>query len=68
MRRCREQGITEITGSYIPTAKNGIVEGFYRSLGFESVGSEGNAARWRFAIPQEYINKTNAMEVIHEQG
>ena len=67
VRQCRERGITEIKGRYIPTAKNKIVEGFYRSIGFESAGSEGNAALWRFAIPQEYKNKTDAMEVIHEQ-
>ena len=32
---CKQEGITQIIGEYIPTAKNGIVKDHYKNLGFK---------------------------------
>jgi hypothetical protein len=37
----------------VPTAKNGITEGFYRSLGFEPVPSDGEGAIFRLPLPAQ---------------
>ena len=41
LERARELGYRRIVGEYIPTAKNGLVEGLYETLGFRLVESSG---------------------------
>jgi FkbH-like protein len=52
----RRLGCTELRGTYVPTAKNGLVRDLYPRLGFESVAADGEttdtteATQWRLAI------------------
>jgi FkbH-like protein len=45
----RERGVTEITASYLPTAKNAQVREFYDQLGF-SLESDGTARHYKAAL------------------
>jgi FkbH-like protein len=42
----REKGLAKVTGSYIPTAKNGMVKEFYARFGFFVVAEENSTTRW----------------------
>jgi len=42
----REKGLAKVTGSYIPTAKNGMVKEFYARFGFGVVAEENGSTRW----------------------
>lgn len=45
--RCKEKGISQIRGTYIPTAKNAIVKDFYETLGFRlTKTNENNSTEW----------------------
>lgn len=44
VEHARRLGCREVEGEYLPTAKNGMVKGFYRDLGFNPAGGEGS--RW----------------------
>ncbi len=59
----RRRGCARITGSYYKTAKNGIVADFYGSLGFVKTAQDGEDSRWEYAIPDDYQNKNQAIEV-----
>jgi predicted enzyme involved in methoxymalonyl-ACP biosynthesis len=37
-------------GEYAPTKKNGLAANLYKDLGFEQIGEELGAARWRLPI------------------
>jgi len=45
----QEMGGHMITGEYIPTAKNGMVSGFYESHGFQRMDAEGSFWQWNFS-------------------
>lgn len=50
----REKGLAKITGTYIPTAKNGMVKDFYSRFGFSQVSEENGATHWsRTADPYQ---------------
>lgn len=49
---CRERAISEIRGYYRPTAKNGMVKDFYRSMGFKLVSDEGGNTAWSLAAAE----------------
>lgn len=57
---CKERGIARITGRYIPSGKNAMVENLYRDLGFE-VTEEGV---WCYNIPQEYEKKNKLIKIV----
>jgi FkbH-like protein len=47
----RQAGAEAITGRHIPTAKNAMVAGHYRKLGFKPAGDDaGGATRWRLRL------------------
>jgi len=49
--RARERGITELVGTYLPTAKNGMVRDFYGAMGFERVSlDEAGKSVWRLPL------------------
>lgn len=58
------RGIKTIYGYYYPTAKNGMVKGFYGLQGFHkfSEDAEGNTV-WKFEIPDSYERKQNVIAV-----
>jgi predicted enzyme involved in methoxymalonyl-ACP biosynthesis len=54
-QRARDGGCSELRGTYVPSAKNGVVRELYRTLGFEAAGSEaaGGTTTWRRPIDDE---------------
>ncbi len=42
----RRDGFRRISGSYVPTAKNRMVEHHYAGLGFQPAGTEGSKTLW----------------------
>jgi len=54
VEECQQRGIGSITGVYIPTAKNGMVEGHYPSLGFEPVAGDEGCTRWMYQVTPDY--------------
>jgi FkbH-like protein len=46
----RRRGLDGIEGEYIPTAKNAPAADFFTRHGFEQVGHDGNAKRWRLSL------------------
>lgn len=57
VRKAKSQGITEITGNYYPTAKNGMVRELFAEFGFDKIreDNEGNT-KWRL-FTEGYQNK-----------
>ncbi|MFL5740263.1 MAG: HAD-IIIC family phosphatase, partial [Flavisolibacter sp.] len=50
----REQGLKNVVGEYIPTAKNGIVQDHYKNLGFEA-----KDGKWMLEISSYQVRPTN---------
>jgi FkbH-like protein len=47
----KERGVQRLIGTYIPTAKNGMVADHYKKLGFEEIGtSTENRTRWELTV------------------
>jgi len=45
--RARQEGLELVTGEYIPTAKNGLVKGFFEQFGFRKIDElDGGHTRW----------------------
>ncbi len=42
-----DRGLSHVTGSYLPTRKNGQVEGFYEKQGFRKAGEDGDGVVWQ---------------------
>lgn len=61
--RCKQLGIEEMQGVYIPTAKNKMVEKFYGTLGFKMIQEDehGNTM-WSYLIQAVYTNKNEVIE------
>lgn len=54
-RDLHKAGATQITGEYIPTAKNGIAANFYDSRGFSSVDAGGERTLWELDISKKCV-------------
>ncbi|SHL50061.1 HAD-superfamily phosphatase, subfamily IIIC/FkbH-like domain-containing protein [Bradyrhizobium lablabi] len=50
VEQARMRGMTEITGRYIPTAKNGLVRDHFERLGFVQTGSKDGETNWQLTI------------------
>jgi FkbH-like protein len=48
--RARAAGAEELRGTYIPTAKNGIVRDHYSSLGFSKLSEENGSTHWTLRL------------------
>ena len=45
------RGAKRVTGHYLPTKKNDMVKGFFKSFGFEKIADgEGGASQWALAV------------------
>lgn len=64
VKKCQNRGVQRIRGYYFPTAKNHMVKEFYAIQGFEKIREDvdGNT-EWIFEIPEEYVKKTDVIEV-----
>jgi FkbH-like protein len=52
LRHAADTGATAVTGSYRPTARNGIVADFYPRHGFAAAGTEDGTDRWRHDLAE----------------
>ena len=59
----RAEGASEIVASYVPTAKNGMASGHYGALGFEEVGRDGDAVRFRYRIGREGADRSTHIQL-----
>jgi FkbH-like protein len=64
--RAREAGCRRVIGIYRPGAKNGMVEGHYRALGFQPVAGGDDGQWWEIAVA-DYVD-TDVPIAIHESG
>ena len=60
---------SEIRGTYIPTAKNGMVQDLYANFGFEQIGpgeepAEGETA-WRYDLDAKGSVENRHIEITH---
>ncbi|HKW77340.1 MAG TPA: HAD-IIIC family phosphatase [Terriglobales bacterium] len=64
---CREHGVSEIRGYYIPTERNGLVAEHYAALGFEAAGGNGQTTEWKMAVTDGYAPRNRHIkEFVHE--
>lgn len=64
IEEARRRGLNALRGTYIPTARNGLVSGLYEDLGFRSDGGEDGTTRWTLDVP----TKTPRNETIKERA
>jgi FkbH-like protein len=57
----RDLGLTSVTGEFIPTAKNGMVQDFFAQFGFEKVSEQDGRSVWR-AVTAAYQPTTVFIE------
>jgi FkbH-like protein len=50
LKLSQEMGLKKIVGTYIPTAKNKLVSGLYKRLGFKNVKTEDSISHWNLVI------------------
>jgi len=60
-------GAKRVTGHYLPTAKNDMVKGFFKSFGFEKVAEgDGGASKWALAVDDYRVRETFMTPVVNE--
>lgn len=67
--KARQAGVTTLRGYYYRTAKNNMVQDFYRDFGFTLVSSDGGNTIWELPIAG-YENKNTVIKVneVEENG
>jgi FkbH-like protein len=61
------QGAKRVTGHYLPTKKNDMVKGFFKSFGFEKIAEgEGGASQWALAVDAYQPRETFMTPVVNE--
>ena len=60
-------GAKRVVGHYLPTKKNDMVKGFFKSFGFEKVADgEGGASQWALAVDAYQPRETFMTPVVNE--
>ncbi len=60
-------GAKRVVGHYLPTAKNDMVKGFFKSFGFEKVADgDGGASQWALAVDAYRPRQTFMTPVVNE--
>jgi FkbH-like protein len=60
-------GAKRVVGHYLPTKKNDMVRGFFKSFGFEKVAEgEGGAAQWALAVDAYKPRETFVTPIVNE--
>lgn len=54
VQECKSRGVTEVRGYYYPTAKNGMVKDFYKTMGFSLLKEENGNTVWSLNIREGY--------------
>ncbi len=62
VKRCKQEGITEIFGYYYPTKKNAMVAGLYESFGFTKVSEEDGNTVWNLKTA-DYSDKCGVIAI-----
>lgn len=63
VEEARRLGVRTLAGTYLPTARNGIVKGHYASLGFQAADfAFANASRWLLDV-ESYVSSEVPMVV-----
>ncbi|NQX40287.1 HAD-superfamily phosphatase, subfamily IIIC/FkbH-like domain-containing protein [Pedobacter steynii] len=65
VEECQKRGVTEIIGYYYRTPKNNMVAGFYKTMGFELVSTEGENSVWKLMV-NSYKIKNNLIKIDNE--
>jgi FkbH-like protein len=65
-RAGEQHGCATLRGTYIPTAKNGLVRELYPSLGFELEQDDEGTTTWRRAIDSDALAGSAFIDVIAE--
>jgi FkbH-like protein len=61
------QGAKRVAGHYLPTKKNDMVKGFFKSFGFEKIADgEGGASQWALAVDAYQPRETFMTPVVNE--
>jgi FkbH-like protein len=59
---CRAEKCERLIGSYIPTAKNGLVLNHYAGLGFSPTGADGERTFWALPVDNGVSSLTHFIE------
>lgn len=60
---CRKRGVKEVRGYYYPTAKNGMVKDFYKTMGFSLLNGENGNTVWALNIQDGYEAQNKHIKV-----
>jgi len=64
VERACQRGISRIVGVYLPTAKNGMVAGLYRELGFRKIEEDASGRTvWEFQISPDYAPRNRHIRI-----
>lgn len=64
VEEAKARKVSILIGYYYPTAKNGMVSGLFKEMGFQNVGTnENNDSVWSLDISAGYTNKNRFIEV-----
>jgi FkbH-like protein len=59
IEQCQRLGIGRISGTYVPSKKNGMVAGHYQGLGFtRTPGNDDSRQVWQYDVPENYTART----------
>ena len=53
-REAKKAGAKKITADFIPTRKNSVAKGFYKSSGFNIVKKENEKEAWEYDLRKDY--------------
>lgn len=62
----KEKGVKTLVGYYFETAKNHMVQNFYRDFGFTLAAENGNDTTWELDIT-DYENKNHVIDVSRQE-
>lgn len=66
--KSRERGITQIIGSYYPTAKNSMVRDFYEKQGFSKLSEDdAGSTVWKLDLNADNKKRNRVIKIIHSR-
>ena len=63
VQECKSRGVTEVRGYYYPTAKNGMVKDFYKTMGFSLLNEENGNTVWSLNIREGYEDQNKHIKL-----
>jgi len=61
----RRRGAAELRADFVPSERNGVIAGLFEQLGFQPIGDNGAASRWRLTLADHRPHPTH---IRHETG